>query len=182
MNLSYWLKKSPKPVAVMADDKRIDVGRNRRAFLELTETIKTLDPDKVTCLDAQGNVLRSTVLDSEASAEEATAVTAEQSDLQLFARLLAEGYEHGRKASQPIVDSAMQFVERQSARLAKAESVIDQQRTHIAKLNARIAELSNAPLAPEDESSVLGTMLAAAVQSGALTSVPQSQLVKVGKK
>jgi hypothetical protein len=62
MNLTNWLRKTPQPVAVLADDKRIEVGKNVRAYRDLVATIKSLEPSKVTCLDASGNILRSTVL------------------------------------------------------------------------------------------------------------------------
>lgn len=161
MNIAYWLKKDPKPVAVLADDKRIEVPKNARAYKDLTATIKAMEPSKLTCLDAAGNVIRSMSL--EAEDDKPANTTAEMSDLQLFAKLLAEGYEHGRKANQPIVDSAMQFVERQGARLAKAESEIERLRLHIHKLNGQIAELSSSP-APADDS-IMGAMLAGALQS-----------------
>jgi hypothetical protein len=162
MNLTYWLRKTPQPVAVMADDKRIEVAKNPRAFKDLTATIKAMEPSKLTCLDGAGNVIRSVVLETEDDKPANT--TPEMSDLQLFAKLLAEGYEHGRKANQPIIDSAMQFVERQSARLAKAESEIERLRLHIHKQNGHIAELSSAP-APAADESIMGAMLAGALQS-----------------
>lgn len=159
MNVTNWLRKTPQPVAVLADDKRIEVGKNTRAFRDLTQTIKAMEPSKLTCLDANGSVIRSIMLETEADEERAPA-TPEQSDLQLFARLLAEGYEHGRKANQPIIDSAMQFVERQGVRLAKAEGEIERLRAHIHKLNLQIAELSMIPAAPEGEDSIVGAIVA----------------------
>lgn len=176
MNLTNWLRKTPQPVAVMADDKRIEVGKNVRAFRDLTQTIKAMEPSKLTCLDASGNVLRSVVLDDADDKEaSAAAATPEQSDLQLFAKLLAEGYEHGRKANQPIIDSAMQFVERQGVRLAKAESEIERLRAHIHKLNLQIAELSSIPVSEGGDDSIMGALVAGAIQSGALGGVPSQQ-------
>lgn len=169
MNLANWLRKSPQPVAVMADDKRIEVPKNARAIRDLTQTIKAMEPAKLTCLDAAGNVLRSVVLESDDDKPAAT--TGEMSDLQLFAKLLAEGYEHGRKANQPIIDSAMQFVERQSVRLAKAEAEIERLRAHIHKQNLQIVELSATP-EPAGDDSIMGAMLAGALQ-GATGASPQ---------
>lgn len=162
MNITYWLRKTPQPVAVLADDKRIEVPKNARAYKDLTATIKAMEPSKLTCLDGAGNVIRSVVL--EAEEDKPANATPEMSDLQLFAKLLAEGYEHGRKANQPIIDSAMQFVERQGQRLAKAESEIERLRAHIFKLNGQISELSSAP-APAADDSIMGAMLAGALQS-----------------
>jgi hypothetical protein len=84
------------------------------------------------------------------------------SDLQLFAKLLAEGYEKGMKANQPIIDSAMAFVERQGARLAKTETEIERLRQHIHKQHLQIAELSGA--APQADDSLLGTIMAGLAQ------------------
>lgn len=168
VNLSNWLRKTPTPVAVLADDKRIEVGKNVRAIRDLVETIKAMEPSKLTCLDKDGNVIRSIALDSDDDKTPAVATTPEQSDLQLFAKLLAEGYEHGRKANQPIIDSAMQFVERQSQRLAKAESEIERLRAHIHKLNLQIGELSLIPAAePAADDSIMGAMLAGVMQGAA---------------
>jgi hypothetical protein len=168
MNLTNWLRKTPQPVAVMADDKRIEVGKNVRAYRDLVATIKSLEPSKLTCLDGSGSILRSISLDVDEKSD-ATPATAEQSDLQLFAKLLAEGYEHGRKANQPIIDSAMQFVERQGQRLAKTEAEIERLRAHIHKLNLQIAELSVVPAEAPADDSIMGALVAGALQSQQLS-------------
>lgn len=173
MNLSYWLRKSPQPVAILADDKRIEVVRNGRGWRELTATIKALEPSKVTCLDGQGNVIRTVVLETEDD-DKKSSVSAEMSDLQLFAKLLAEGYEKGMTANQPIIDNAMQFVERQGVRLAKAETEIERLRAHIHKQNLHIGELSSAPVAPADDS-LMGTIMAGALQAGLKHDLSQQQ-------
>ena len=162
VNITYWLRKTPQPVAVMADDKRIEIPRNGRAWRDLTATIASLEPAKLVALDGQGNVIRSITLESE---DDKPAPTPEMSDLQLFARLLAEGYERGSKASQPVLDNAMAFVERQGQRLARAEGEIERLRAHIHRLNLQIADLSGA--APSGDDSLMGAMLAGALQSGA---------------
>lgn len=176
MNLTNWLKKNPQPAAVLADDQRIEVGRNRRAYKDLTETIRAINPTKLTCLDAQGSVIRSTVLESDADDDTSKAPPSpEMSDLQLFAKLLAEAYDKASSKMQPIVDSAMAFVERGGQRLAKAESDNDRLRAHIFKLNARIGELSSVPVVGEEEPSILGAIAQAAIQSGALAAATQTQ-------
>lgn len=177
MNLSNWLRKTPQPVAVMADDKRIEVGKNTRAIRDLVQTIKAMDPSKLTCLDANGNVLRSIVLDSEeGEPTPVTPATPEQSDLQLFARLLAEGYENGRKANQPIIDSAMQFVERQAERLAAAEREIDRLRTANHKQALHIAELTAVPVAetPAADDSIIAHLAAGLAQGAAAGALKQA--------
>lgn len=166
MNLANWLRKTPRPTSVMADDKRIDVPNNHRAINDLVTTLKSLEPSRLTCLDKEGKVIRSVILDDDASAPAGSAPSAEMSDLQLFARLLADGYEHGRKANQPIIDSAMQFVERQSVRLAKAEAEIERLRAHNHKLNLQILELSLVPVAeePAADNSLMGALMQGALQ------------------
>lgn len=166
MNLRSWLKKTPRPAFVLADEKRIEVPNNHRAINDLVATIEALEPAKLTCLDKSDNVIRSMSLESEDDRSVVPA-TPEQSDLQLFARLLAEGYEHGRKANQPIIDSAMQFVERQGVRLAKAEAEIERLRAHIHKQNLSIAEMSVAP-EPAADDSIMGALMQGALQAGVL--------------
>ena len=175
MNLSNWLRKTPAPVAVLADDKRIEVGKNVRAIRDLVQTINAMEPSKLTCLDGSGNVIRSIVLEGDDEKSDATPSTPEQSDLQLFAKLLAEGYEHGRKANQPIIDSAMQFVERQSVRLAKAESEIDRLRNIIHKQHMQIADLNATPIVEPAaaEDSILSTMIAGIAQGAAAGAIKQ---------
>lgn len=165
MNLRNWLKKTPRPHSVLVDDKRVEVPNNARAINDLVATIKALEPSKLTCLDAKGDVIRSMAIESESEGEPSAATSPEMSDLQLFAKLLAEGYEHGRKANQPIVDQAMQFVERQGVRLAKAESEIERLRVHIHKLNLQIAELSGAGAPPAGDDSIMNALVAGALQS-----------------
>jgi hypothetical protein len=179
VNLNYWLRKTPKPVSILADDKRIEVPNNARAWKDLTATIKAMEPNKLTCLDGQGNVIRSIVLESE---DDKPAASPEMSDLQLFAKLLAEGYEHGMKANQPIINSAMEFVERQGVRLAKAESEIERLRAHIHKQTMQIAELSMQP-APQGDESIMGAIVAGALQGQQLAAAgagttPVTQITK----
>lgn len=182
MNLRGWLKKTPRPTVVLADDKRIDVPNNHRAINDLVATIQALEPAKLTCLDKEGNIIRSMTLEEESDKTVVTA-SAEMSDLQLFAKLLAEGYEHGRKANQPIIDSAMQFVERQSVRLAKAENEIERLRSHNHKLNMQILELSIVPAEepPSTDESVLGALVAGMSQ-GLAQSQQVTPINKTGVK
>lgn len=182
-NLTNWLRKTPQPTAVMADDKRIEVPKNHRAYRDLTQTIKAMEPSKITCLNANGDVIRSISMEAEDD-KPAASGSPEMSDLQLFAKLLAEGYEHGRKANQPIIDSAMQFVERQSVRLAKAEAEIERLRTHNHKLNLQIAEMSAIPVVEQSgDDSIMGAMLAGALQGAAAQQKPQQVTpIKAGAK
>lgn len=164
MNLNYWLRKTPQPVSILADDKRIEVPKNARAWKDLTATITSLEPQKLTCLDGQGNVIRSIVLEND---EDKPAASPEMSDLQLFAKLLAEAYDKGSKSNQPVIESAMQFVDRQSVRLAKAESEIERLRTVVHKQHLQIAELSSGAGQPDTEESLLAAVVAGAMQGAA---------------
>jgi hypothetical protein len=165
MNLQYWLRKTPQPSAVLADEKRIEVPKNARAWRDLTATIKSLEPSKLTALDGQGNVIRSVVLESD---DDKAPVSPEMSDLQLFAKLLAEAYEKGSKSNQPVIDSAMQFVERQSERLTAAEKECDRLRGVVHKQAMQIAELRQPPA--DGEGTIVDAMLAGALQAQALNS------------
>lgn len=162
MNLSYWLRKTPQPTSILADDKRIEVPRNGRAWRDLTATIKAMEPAKLTCLDGQGNVIRSVVLETEG--EEKTPTSPEMSDLQLFATLLEGAYDKASSKMQPIVDSAMAFVERGGQRLAKAEAENDRLRAHIHKLTLQIAELTSAPAPAAADDSLMGALVSGVLQ------------------
>jgi hypothetical protein len=178
-DLNYWLRKKPQPIAILADERRIEVTKGARIWNELVATIKAMEPSKLTCLDGQGNVIRSVVLEGDDD-EKTGSASAEMSDLQMFAKLLAEGYQHGMKANQPIIDSAMQFVERQGQRLMKLEAEVERLRAHIHKQNLQIAELSNAP-APIEDGGIMGALAAAVVQSqGQL--VPPAAVTAINKK
>lgn len=184
MNLRNWLKKTPRPVVVLADDKRIDVPNNHRAINDLVGTIAALEPSKLTCLDKDGNIIRSMSLEAEDDKQSSASVASpEMSDLQLFAKLLAEGYENGRKANQPIIDSAMQFVERQGVRLMKAEAEIERLRSHIHKLNLQVGELSLIPeaAAASGDDSIMGAIVAGIAQGAAGGMVP-TPISKAGVK
>lgn len=155
-NLNQWLRKTPQPAAVLADDRRVEVPKHGRSWKELTTTIEAMSPDKLVCLDGQGDVIRSVVLDNDGSS---SSTSPEISDVQAFAKLIAEAYEKGTKQAQPIIDSAMQFTERLSARLARAEAEIERLRLQNSKLTGQLIEASTA--GGEDESSALDILAGA---------------------
>ena len=178
-NLSHWLRKAPQPVALLADAQRIEVPKSARAWRDLVATIESLEPTKLTALDGQGNVLRSIVLESDDATAQPSAASNEMSDLQLFAKLLAEGYQHGMKANQPLVDSAMQFVERQSVASAKKDTEIERLRSIIHKQNLQIIELTGAPTS-DGEESLLGSILAGVAQASASGPLANLATIKPG--
>lgn len=162
-DLTYWLRKTPQPKTILADEKKIHVPNNARGWKDLTQTIMALEPSKLTALDGDGNVLRSITLESE---DEKPAPSPEMTDLQLFAKLLSGAYEKGMTATQPMLNSAMEFVERQGVQLAKAEAEIERLRSHIYKQQLQLAELTVGSPAGEDDS-IVGAMLAGALQGQA---------------
>lgn len=170
--LNYWLRKTPRPVVVIADDKRIEVPNNARGWKDLTATVQAMEPSKLTVLDKNGNVIRSVVLEATDDVEEKPAsASPEMSDLQLFATLLSQGYEKGMQANEPIIKSAMTFVEAQSVRLLRADAEIDRLRAHVHRLNLQIAELSNAPQVGSEEGGIMGALVAGVMQSHAANGV-----------
>lgn len=177
-NLAHWLRKAPQPVALLADAQRIEVPKSARAWRDLVATIASLEPTKLTALDGQGNVLRSIVLESDDATAQPSAASNEMSDLQLFAKLLAEGYQHGMKANQPLVDSAMGFVEKQAQASQKKDTEIERLRALVHKQQLQIIELTGTPAADGDDS-ILGTMLAAVAQAGAAGAGPLANLSQI---
>lgn len=176
-NLSHWLRKAPQPVALLADAHRIEVPKSSRAWRDLVATIESLEPTKLTALDGQGNVLRSIVLETEEA--QPSAASDDMTTLQMFAKLIAEGYQHGMKANQPLVDSAMGFVEKQAQASAKKDSEIERLRSLVNKQQLQIIELTGAP-AGDGEDSILGTMLAAVAQAGAAGPLANLSQIKPG--
>lgn len=180
MNITYWLRKTPQPTAILADDKRIEIPRNGRSWRDLTATIASLEPSKLTALDGQGNVIRSIVLEHDDDDGKAAPPSPEMSDVQLFAKLLAEAYDKAASKMQPIVDGAMAFVERGGQRLAKAEAENDRLRAQIHKLHMQVSELSGTAAAPSGDESLIGTLLAG-MQAGSVAA-PVATLKPAVKK
>lgn len=154
----------------MADDKKIAVGKNGRAWRDLTKTVETLNPSRLTCLDAQGNVMR--VIDlakSDDDIDEPDPVLSKrESELQTFAKLVADAYDKASTAFQPMVTSAMGLVRDLSDALAKANVEIDKLRATNAKLVLQIGELT-LPAAEGEDS------IASALMQGMMTRQQQGR-------
>jgi hypothetical protein len=140
MKLDAWLRKTPQPVAILADDKRIEVAGLR--WKDLAQTIEALAPSKVTCLNAAGGVIRAQEMSS--AEEDAKSAPAETSHV-VFARLIAEAYQRGATANQPILDNAMNMIASQATTISRNDREIDRLRAHILKLQGQILELQHAP-------------------------------------
>jgi hypothetical protein len=163
-NLNRWLRKTPQPVAVMADDKRVEVPKHGRGWRDLTQTIEAMEPNKLTAVDGQGNVIRSINMETDEKGD--ASVNPEMSDVQLFAKLISEAYDKGSKVNEPLIAQIMLVLDRQSASLAKANGDNERLRLESHKLRAQILELSaqlNAPV-ESDEGSIIGAIAAAAMQ------------------
>jgi len=179
LDLNHWLRKTPQPVAVLADDKRIEVGKGGRAWRDLTRTVEALGPAKVTCLDNNGSVLRVTVMENVASADddEVPAKTGD-SEIETFARLIADAYAKASSASQPLITNAFSFVERLSDSLAKAQIEIEKLRERNARLVLQINELSLQE--PESEGGVMAALVQGMATAGQHVQAvpPQTKAVK----
>jgi len=161
VNLNAWLRKTPRPASVLADDKRVEVPKTTHGWRDLTRTLEAIGATKIACLDAQGNVIRAMELDEDV-AEKASKES--DSEIQTFAKLIAEAYEKGSKATQPLLDNALSFIERQAQRITGAEREIEKLRMHNMKLQAEILTLSQEP-APEQGEGLLGGIVQGMLQA-----------------
>lgn len=174
LNVGHWLRKTPRPHTVLADERRIDVGNTPGKWLNLVRTIESLSATKITCLDSAGNVIRAITLDED---EDVTTKT-EESELQTFARLVADAYEKGSKSYAPLLDNAMQFIERQGQRLAAMEREIERLRMHAAKLQAEL--LAATATVPVEDESLTAALITGMMQgAGAANANPGNNLAKV---
>jgi len=160
LNVGHWLRKTPRPHTVLADERRIEVGNTPGKWLNLVRTIDSLAATKITCLDAAGNVIRAITLDDDDAEQSAKT---EESELQTFARLVADAYEKGSKSYAPLLDNAMQFIERQGQRLAAMEREIERLRMHAAKLQAELLA-ATAPDPSGNDDDLTGALIAGIVQ------------------
>lgn len=107
-NLRAWLRRQPQPTAVLADDTRVEVPETPRKWAELEETITTLAPSRLVCLDAKGHTLRAVQLSDENETPAAKPATPMQSDLQAFGKLLADAYKTGAETATSALSASTQ--------------------------------------------------------------------------
>lgn len=160
ISLRTWLRKMPQPVAVLADDKRIEVPRSGRPWHELEASILTLAPNKIVLLDAAGATLRAKALSDLVRVEyedDKAEISDTGTDLRVLAKLLAEAYEKSGRQYEPLLKSAMDMVAHQSARITQMEREIDKWRNQCVKLQAEILRLSAQP-AGDEEPNILGAL------------------------
>lgn len=170
LDIKAWIRKTPQPAALLCDEKRIEIPRNARSWKDLAATVVSLEPSKLTALAADGSVIRAVVL--EADDDKAPPPSAEMSDVQLFARLLAEAYEKGSHSTKPVIEAAMQFVEAGTQRALAADREIERLRTIIHKQHMQIADLSGAAAPAGGDEGVLGALVAGAMQAAGGGAIP----------
>ena len=185
--LRAWLRRHPQPKAVLADAQRIEVNTAAARWLpQLEQTIRSLEPTRVTCLDGSGAVLRAMTLpdaspgnDDDASCVSAPETTPSDTPLVTFARLLSDAYERSGKAQQPMLDSAMSFIERLTKRLTDTENELDRMRRAYARLleetaqeRADAIEASVTEQANGDGGTLVQALVAGALSAGAGAAPP----------
>jgi hypothetical protein len=171
-NIQQWLRKLPRPTHILADDKKVEVPNHGRAWKELSATIAAMNPSKLTALDINGTVLRSIGMEGGDDDKE---VSPEMSDVQLFAKLVAEAYDRGSRVNQPLIDNIVSFIDRQAQQIAKMAAELDKVRAHNLRLQGQVMELQTPPADGE------GGLLSAVVQGIALSEAQQQENVKAIK-
>jgi hypothetical protein len=169
-SIKAWLRRTPRPAAVLCDDQRVEVGKGQ-SMTDLLRSIEALNPTKITCVDAEGTVLRARSIDAEEGAGQPVDDTdPDDSPVQAFAKLIAAAYEKSTLHSGKLHETSMGFIERQALALQRAEQEIERLRASNAKLRAEnLALVAELNAAPEEES------LAGAVMAG----FAQKQLAEV---
>jgi hypothetical protein len=176
MNLGSWLRKTPHPHTIDVDGKKVQVPNGGSKWRDLVRTIETMKGSQITALDSAGNVIRALTIDEDSDDDKAPKG---DSDVQVFARLIAEAYEKGTKSYAPLLDSAMGFIEKQGQRLAKAEAEIDRLRVHNARLRVEAAEAS---VQPESEGGMIEALATGLMQAHAGQSAAEVTPIKQGAK
>jgi len=174
--LRSWLMRQPRPTYLVADEQRIDVPNIPRPWPQILETLLAMKPTKIVLHAQAGAIIRARDCEwSEDGSEESTpaAEGKGKSDLQVFAALLADAYDKGSKSYSPLLDSCMQFLERQGQMLAIKDKEIAQLRAHNTKLQAELLAATVAPTENE-EVGVMG-ILAAGLQAHAAEQALQQQ-------
>lgn len=153
-NVQQWLRKTPRPATIVADDKPIAVPTGGRAWKELATTLEAINPTKLIAMDAAGTIIRSIMV--EGSDEDDKHSSPEMSDVQLFAKLISEAYDKGNKMNQPLLDNCLNMIDRQAQTIQKQSSEIDKLRFTIHKMQAEILELTAQP--GDEDGGVLGAL------------------------
>lgn len=168
--LSKWLRRTPQPVIVVADTKRIDVGTKGGKWGDIARTIESIGATKIECLDAKDQIIRAKTLDDGSDADEKK--TELQSDLHALSKIIAEAYEKGTKAPAQLLESAMTFIERQGNRLVAQDREIERLRQVNGRLSAEILALKALPGEEGEDGGIVGSLIQGMLQAGAAEPTP----------
>jgi hypothetical protein len=167
IDLKTWLRRAPTPVAVLADGQRIEVPKSPRCWSELVETLGTINPTRIACLDAQGGTIRAKTFDDDSPAPAST----ESSELQTFAKLLAQAYSNGAdaqaKAYSAIFEENTKLVRLLADRLGALELAWQKSLQVHARMVTDLAEAHAAAATQEEDGGVLNALAAGMMQAQA---------------
>lgn len=168
LDLGKWLRATPQPHSIVADGRKIEVGHRAGKWKDVMRSITAISPSRLEALDSSGTLIRAVSLEDEDTGA-SSLPTGEEAIVQTFAKLLADNFERssktladaydkGARATQPLLDNSMSFIERQSQRIQSQEREIQQLRDLNNKLQAELLALTSAATGEDDES-VLGGLL-----------------------
>lgn len=96
--LRRWLRRHPQPARLRVDARDVAVASGANQWAVTEESVLALNPSRVEALDANGVMLRATVLDGSADADDAKPVAAApESELAMLARLIGEAHDAGAR-------------------------------------------------------------------------------------
>lgn len=187
MNLGAWLRKTPQPHIVVADEKRIFVGNKGGKWRDMVRTIESLKATELSCLDSAGNIIRAVTLEDDDDDKQAAAPAAKTHpgcphcgvQLEKFAQLVAEAYEKGsnaqRDAYKSIFEENTKLVRLLADRLSRLEVMWQGALANQAELVEQVAEANAAAAtAAAGGDDLVGPLIAGALQAQALAP-PQPQ-------
>lgn len=141
-DLSRWLRRSPHPASIRVDgDKVVQVGNRGGKWTDMMRTLMVMRPSQLEALASDGSVIRAVgpaeLEEDEQQAEPPKGTTT----LETFAHLLAGAYEKGSKATQPLLDSMTNYIDKQGHRISGLERQNSELAIENADLRAEVAEL-----------------------------------------
>jgi len=183
-DLLKWLRRAPQPKYVLADDKRVDVPKTHAPWPQLADTLTALDPSKITACAEDGAILRARPFgdgsdddDDDGQVVDVDNVTLKNTGavLTVFAKLIAEGYDKGSTSSQPLLNNALAFIERQGQQIARLDAIVERLRLTNAKLQAEVIALSGQQVVAGDgENDPLNALVAGVLQGQLLQQQQQA--------
>lgn len=197
LNLGAWLRKTPQPHIVVADEKRIHVGNKGGKWRDMVRTIESLKATEISCLDSAGNIIRATTIDDGDDDEKPAAPPVKMHggcptcgvNLATFAGLLAEAYEKGsnaqRDAYRTIFEENTKLVRLLADRLSRLEVMWQGALHNQAELVEQVAEANAnaAAAAAADDGGIGGALIAGMLQGqqAAVPAVPATVPARNGK-